>query len=230
MKNGKLPGYRRGKFEEEGEKKGLKRLWQRLNCGSLFPPEAVFKRRQRVRAYAKQILRSNLLFDDEGVSVSISSTSSINSDITSLARPIFNSGYESDGQSVATIDEDEQIPRKRAMSLERLFSTDKIVREKRRGKDRSDLGSDLIDSVSNLDESINSAQSTPSTLVITGSALFDISEDARLEEMFVAVASCFDSVIAARISPKQKAVLLKLVQKYPAGIRKKVVTLAVGDG
>jgi len=48
-----------------------------------------------------------------------------------------------------------------------------------------------------------------------------------LEEVFFAVASQCNSVIACRVSPKQKALLVKLVRNY---VLPEPVTLAIGDG
>lgn len=64
-------------------------------------------------------------------------------------------------------------------------------------------------------------------LVITGSALKHILDDNRLTEILFNVASCCKSVIACRVSPKQKAVLVKTVKKY---VSPRPVTLAIGDG
>jgi P-type E1-E2 ATPase len=49
----------------------------------------------------------------------------------------------------------------------------------------------------------------------------------ELEELLFAVASCSDSVIACRVSPKQKALLVHLVRTY---VFPEPMTLAIGDG
>mmetsp|Transcript_12398 Transcript_12398/g.18355 ORF Transcript_12398/g.18355 Transcript_12398/m.18355 type:complete len:1288 (-) Transcript_12398:100-3963(-) len=64
-------------------------------------------------------------------------------------------------------------------------------------------------------------------LVIEGAALRHILGDEVLEEMIFAVASGCDSVIACRVSPKQKALLVRLVRNY---VNPTPVTLAIGDG
>jgi hypothetical protein len=64
-------------------------------------------------------------------------------------------------------------------------------------------------------------------LVVEGAALKHLLGDPILEEMLFAVASCSDSVIACRVSPIQKALLLKMVRKY---VSPTPTTLAIGDG
>jgi magnesium-transporting ATPase (P-type) len=64
-------------------------------------------------------------------------------------------------------------------------------------------------------------------LVIEGSALAHFLGDDLLEEMLFAVASNCESVIACRVSPKQKALLVKLVKQFVSPVP---VTLAIGDG
>ena len=64
-------------------------------------------------------------------------------------------------------------------------------------------------------------------LVVEGAALKHLLGDPVLEEMLFAVASCSDSVIACRVSPIQKALLLKMVRKY---VSPTPTTLAIGDG
>jgi len=64
-------------------------------------------------------------------------------------------------------------------------------------------------------------------LVIEGSALAHFLGDDLLEEMLFAVASNCESVIACRVSPKQKALLVKLVKQF---VSPTPVTLAIGDG
>lgn len=64
-------------------------------------------------------------------------------------------------------------------------------------------------------------------LVVEGAALKHLLGDHLLEEMLFAVASCSNSVIACRVSPIQKALLLKMVRKY---VSPTPTTLAIGDG
>ncbi|KAL3807091.1 hypothetical protein ACHAXA_002117 [Cyclostephanos tholiformis] len=71
------------------------------------------------------------------------------------------------------------------------------------------------------------ASSVKRGLVVEGAALKHLLGDPILEEMLFAVASCSDSVIACRVSPIQKALLLKMVRKY---VSPTPTTLAIGDG
>lgn len=64
-------------------------------------------------------------------------------------------------------------------------------------------------------------------LVIEGSALAHFLENKLLEELLFSVASNCESVIACRVSPKQKALLVKLVKQF---VQPEPVTLAIGDG
>eukprot|EP00584_Thalassiosira_punctigera_P026201 CAMPEP_0172579250 /NCGR_PEP_ID=MMETSP1067-20121228/139149_1 /TAXON_ID=265564 ORGANISM="Thalassiosira punctigera, Strain Tpunct2005C2" /NCGR_SAMPLE_ID=MMETSP1067 /ASSEMBLY_ACC=CAM_ASM_000444 /LENGTH=1732 /DNA_ID=CAMNT_0013371961 /DNA_START=42 /DNA_END=5240 /DNA_ORIENTATION=- len=64
-------------------------------------------------------------------------------------------------------------------------------------------------------------------LIVEGAALKHLLGDPVLEEMLFAVASCSESVIACRVSPIQKALLLKMVRKY---VMPTPTTLAIGDG
>ena len=66
-----------------------------------------------------------------------------------------------------------------------------------------------------------------SALIITGSALKHVLGDTHMEEILFNLAACSKSVIACRVSPKQKALLVKMVKKY---VKPRPVTLAIGDG
>jgi magnesium-transporting ATPase (P-type) len=127
--------------------------------------------------------------------------------------------------------------RKRTL-LERVFAVDRSVRHgtlvKHLRKEKleairedEELGHKF--SERGLDEDEEKAQSldTPRALVIEGAALAHLLGDSELEELLFAVASCSDSVIACRVSPKQKALLVGLVRNY---VSPEPVTLAIGDG
>ncbi len=121
--------------------------------------------------------------------------------------------------------------------LEQLFAVDKDVRHGRLGKH---LKSEYMDALS-LDnkeqrekDAIESMVGAPFDvtsvkrgLILEGAALKYLLGDPVLEEMLFAVASCSDSVIACRVSPIQKALLLKMVRKY---VSPTPTTLAIGDG
>lgn len=135
--------------------------------------------------------------------------------------------------------------RKRSL-FERLFATDKDVRH---GKLSKHLKNEYNDALA-IDEKEQSGKkeiesmigATPPRpkgkvhfdvhsikrgLVVEGAALKHLLGDPVLEEMLFAVASCSDSVIACRVSPIQKALLLKMVRKY---VSPTPCTLAIGDG
>ena len=72
-----------------------------------------------------------------------------------------------------------------------------------------------------------SSGSGPRALVIEGHALLPLLGDPIMEEILFSVASQCDAVIACRVSPKQKALLVKMVRNY---VSPEPVTLAIGDG
>jgi magnesium-transporting ATPase (P-type) len=136
--------------------------------------------------------------------------------------------------------------RKRTL-VERLFAVDKDVRNGKLVKHLSDhynealaldeeeqLGKQEIHEMLGVAEPGSFARAThfdPSSvkrgLIVEGAALKHILGDPILEEMLFAVASCSESVIACRVSPIQKALLLKMVRKY---VSPTPTTLAIGDG
>ena len=131
--------------------------------------------------------------------------------------------------------------RKRSI-LERLFATDKDVRHGRLYKHLKDEVKDAIalDTKEQVGKKeIESMVGVPADnvtfdtsevkrgLILEGAALKHLLGDPELEEMLFAVASCCESVIACRVSPIQKALLLKMVRKY---VSPTPTTLAIGDG
>ena len=145
--------------------------------------------------------------------------------------------------------------RKKRTVLERLFAVDRDVRKGQLNKHLTDEMMDKIHSMESLthskgvavedfavaavdhegDESLSTRRdikkevnmNAPRALVIEGAALAYLLGDPLLEELLFAVASCCDAVIACRVSPKQKALLVKLVRNY---VSPTPVTLAIGDG
>lgn len=126
--------------------------------------------------------------------------------------------------------------RKRTV-FERLFAVDKDVRHGRLGKHLKNEYMDAI-SLDNKEQTGKEASesmvgapfditSVKRGLILEGAALKHLLGDPVLEEMLFAVASCSDSVIACRVSPIQKALLLKMVRKY---VSPTPTTLAIGDG
>mmetsp|Transcript_6325 Transcript_6325/g.8296 ORF Transcript_6325/g.8296 Transcript_6325/m.8296 type:complete len:1313 (-) Transcript_6325:328-4266(-) len=64
-------------------------------------------------------------------------------------------------------------------------------------------------------------------LIVEGSALLHIIGNPELEKKFLTVAKLCRSVIACRVSPQQKRLLVRLVK---VGVKGKPITLAIGDG
>eukprot|EP00536_Pseudo-nitzschia_multiseries_P010237 jgi/Psemu1/242785/estExt_Genewise1.C_3060002 len=109
---------------------------------------------------------------------------------------------------------------KRRTVLERLFAVDRDVRKGYLLKHlkKGETGSDFF---------ITPSGEGPRALIIEGSALKYILGDNQLEEILFNIASECDAVIACRVSPQQKALLVKLVRHH---VVPQPVTLAIGDG
>ena len=121
--------------------------------------------------------------------------------------------------------------KKKRTILERLFAID---REVRKGQLRKHLKKEKLSSIkeehgtqSALQLSAGALSGGPRALVIEGSALKHLLGNPEMEAILFAVASNCDAVIACRVSPKQKALLLNLVRH---NIRPEPITLAIGDG
>jgi hypothetical protein len=110
--------------------------------------------------------------------------------------------------------------------LEKVFSVDKDVRHGKLTKHALPPIDEHHASPPN-DDSLFDVSSVKRGLVVEGSALKHLLGDHKWEEMLFTVASCNDSVIACRVSPIQKALLLKMVRKY---VSPTPITLAIGDG
>ena len=67
---------------------------------------------------------------------------------------------------------------------------------------------------------------TPYSILIESSILSLIMSDKEKTEKFLKIALCASTVICCRVSPLQKAKVVKMVKKY----NKDVITLAIGDG
>jgi magnesium-transporting ATPase (P-type) len=124
---------------------------------------------------------------------------------------------------------DTEFDRKKRTVLERVFAVDKDVRH---GRLRKHARPEALQSIREEDACHGEATaahdlSRPRALVIEGAALAHLLGDSELEELLFAVASCSDSVIACRVSPKQKALLVHLVRTY---VFPEPMTLAIGDG
>ena len=118
--------------------------------------------------------------------------------------------------------------KRRRTALERLFAIDRQVRKGQLVKHVYPERLAYIDSKRSGESLYNPNMSDgPRALVIEGAALKHILGDKELEEILFAVASVCDSVIACRVSPKQKAELVNLVRH---NVTPTPITLAIGDG
>jgi len=64
-------------------------------------------------------------------------------------------------------------------------------------------------------------------LIVDGETLLKIFGDAETEKLFLSVATICKSVIACRVSPEQKRLMVRLVKR---GVYPRPVTLSIGDG
>jgi magnesium-transporting ATPase (P-type) len=64
-------------------------------------------------------------------------------------------------------------------------------------------------------------------LIVDGETLLKIFGDAESEKLFLSVARICKSVIACRVSPEQKRLMVRLVKR---GVHPRPVTLSIGDG
>ena len=99
--------------------------------------------------------------------------------------------------------------------------------DKEEQMENKEIESMLESSPSANQRGVFNPSSVKRAFVVEGAAVKHFMGDPVLEEMLFAVASCSESVIACRVSPKQKALLLKMVRKYVAPTP---TTLAIGDG
>lgn len=122
--------------------------------------------------------------------------------------------------------------KKKRSLLERLFAVDRDVRKgllvkhlvkEKKQELRSNFDILRQSSPREQDDNIERQRG----LVIEGSALVHFLGDPVREELLFSVASNCESVIACRVSPKQKALLVNLVRQF---IVPSPVTLAIGDG
>jgi len=125
-----------------------------------------------------------------------------------------------------------EFDKKKRTILERMFAVDRNVRKGMLIKHMTKERREQI-SKQDKDEDLMAVRSTqksadgPRALVIEGDALKHLLGDHEFEEILFAVASHCDAVIACRVSPQQKALLVSLVRQ---NVRPEPVTLAIGDG
>jgi phospholipid-transporting ATPase len=73
---------------------------------------------------------------------------------------------------------------------------------------------------------INSEGLRASGTVVSGDSLFKIMSSDRITKQFLKLSCSSAVLIACRMSPKQKADIVRLIQKH----HPHVITLAIGDG
>ena len=120
---------------------------------------------------------------------------------------------------------------KRRTLLERAFAIDKAMQK---GRLRKHVFPEKLIALDGNEASIgvktpntSALGAGPRALVIDGDALKHLLGDPEIEELLFSVARTCDAVIACRVSPKQKALLVNLVRH---NVFPKPVTLAIGDG
>ena len=129
----------------------------------------------------------------------------------------------------------ENFDKRRRTLLERLFAIDKQVRK---GHLRKHVYPDKLSvheekarrlerRLSGSSQGSKSGMTGPRALVIEGAALKHMLGDPELEEILFSVAETCEAVIACRVSPKQKALLVNLVRN---NVSPTPITLAIGDG
>ena len=114
--------------------------------------------------------------------------------------------------------------------LERMFAIDKQVRKGQLVKHVYPEKLALAESQPTKSGRMLSGrvvEDGPRALVIEGAALKHLLGDPFLEQILFAVASSCEAVIACRVSPQQKALLVNLVRQ---NVSPEPITLAIGDG
>ena len=117
--------------------------------------------------------------------------------------------------------------KKKRSVLEQMFAVDRDVRKGRLVKHLKKEKRIEVLSPTASPLSIVATGEGPRALVIEGAALKHLQGDSELEELVFNVASQCSSVIACRVTPRQKAQLVGLVRQY---VVPEPVTLAIGDG
>ena len=117
--------------------------------------------------------------------------------------------------------------KKKRTPLERIFAVDRDVRKGRLVKHLKKEKPALASSSPITPHAIVPSGDGPRALIIEGNALKHLQGDSELEELIFNIASQATSVIACRVTPAQKAQLVKLVRHH---VVPEPVTLAIGDG
>ncbi|OEU10945.1 phospholipid-translocating P-type ATPase [Fragilariopsis cylindrus CCMP1102] len=117
---------------------------------------------------------------------------------------------------------------KRRTLLERAFAADREVRKGLLIKHlKKEKRNEVLASSPSTPHAIVPSGDGQRALVIEGAALAHLQGDSELEELMFNIASRCDAVIACRVTPRQKAQLVKLVRHH---VVPEPVTLAIGDG
>lgn len=134
-----------------------------------------------------------------------------------------NSFFPTGGDSASDFD------KRRRTVLERLFAVDRDVRKGRLVKHlkKERRKEALASPQTHAAVAPDGDGDGPRALVIEGAALKHLLGDPELEELIFSIASQCEAVIACRVSPRQKALLVQLVRH---NISPEPVTLAIGDG
>jgi magnesium-transporting ATPase (P-type) len=117
--------------------------------------------------------------------------------------------------------------KKKRTPLERMFAVDRDVRKGRLVKHLKMEKRVLASSSPTTPHTIVPSGDGPRALIIEGNALKHLQGDSELEELIFNIASQCSAVIACRVTPVQKAQLVKLVRHH---VVPEPVTLAIGDG
>jgi len=168
------------------------------------------------------------LLNDERFNLKLTQTS-----LRNLKLAVMNEGSPNNEEDVMSMqsffpedkNEGDNFDKKKRSILERLFAVDRDVRH---GHLKKHAKVEVINTNSCLVSDDNEKKTTGlRAFVIEGSSLVHILGDPVLEEMVFAIASSCGAVIACRTTPRQKALLVKLVRRY---VSPTPVTLAIGDG
>lgn len=117
--------------------------------------------------------------------------------------------------------------KKRRTPLERMFAVDRDVRKGRLLKHLKKEKRLEALATPRTHHAVAPTGEGPRALVIEGAALKHLLGDYELKEVIFSIASQCDAVIACRVSPRQKALLVKMVRHH---VVPEPVTLAIGDG
>jgi magnesium-transporting ATPase (P-type) len=132
-----------------------------------------------------------------------------------------SSFYAATGEAASDFD------KRRRTVLERLFAVDRDVRKGRLVKHLKKEKREEVMGNEQPHRSVTPSGEGPRAFIIEGAALKHLLGDHELEELIFTIASHCEAVIACRVSPRQKALLVKLVRKH---VVPEPVTLAIGDG